>query len=146
MKKSADMNPPNKDLADNDRPISIVAVVTQIMFFFQLASLVHIVVQREQKDQSSDNEFIEALFNAFNFRFSVYREVCPMNDLTLIMKLGINLAQKLNTLTNVLWIFILHRCFSFITCWIQQHSQENLEEENKCTKRILELEKSCLIR
>ena len=105
-------------MAISNNPIPMGAVVTQIVFFFQLASIVHIEpVQRSKivTHQDNGNSMRTNIFDAFNFRFSVYREVCPTDNMTFVFKLAINLGLKLNTLVNIFWVFVVYKCFSLVT-------------------------------
>ena len=96
--------------------VPLAAVFTQIIFFFQLASLVHIEVHGK-KDGSKENKAItKVLLDAFNFRFSVYREVCPAKDISLVTKLFISLGLKASTLMNIGFSFVLYKLSGFWNC------------------------------
>ena len=62
-----------------DKVMLIGAFITLVVFFFQLTSLVQIEVL-EQKNKST-NQFSEALFDVFDFRFPLYGEICPGGNL-----------------------------------------------------------------
>ena len=107
-----------------------------MVFFFQLASLIKVKVLRRSYTSAVDdgeNQFTESLFDAFNFKFSVYREICPTNDLTLISKLFINLGLKISTLLNVCFILVLHTTFQWI---LRREDKEVNQSEELCELNI----------
>ena len=113
---------------EEEKPIPLGAVFTQIVFFFQLASLVHVdVLQRKKQSATheSENAFVKSLFDTFNFRFSVYGTVCPTKDLTFVEKLAIQLALKVNTLINIFWILVVYKAISFVICRGKKHDREH---------------------
>ena len=73
-----------KEMMEHANPIPMTAVVTLVVFFFQLAALIHIEPLQRNKtaeDRTSENEFRKSLLEIFNFRFAVYTELCPTNNL-----------------------------------------------------------------
>ena len=114
-------------LIDTKPVVPLSAVLTQIVFFFQLASLVHIEILQhgtEHTTQESDIIFTHLLFDVFNFRFTVYRNVCPTDEMTFVLKLFIDLALKMTTLVNVLLIYIFYKALTIIWCH-RQTSRSN---------------------
>ena len=104
--------------SDNE-PFPISAYVT-LVWFFQVASLVHIGVHErnnptsntETSDDLSKNALLKFLFDFSNFRMAVYRRVCPMDDLTLPVKelinVGLNPLMRHFT-SHVIKKFFLYR-------------------------------------
>ena len=107
------------EIKENAKTIPIGAVVTLVIFFFQLAALIHIEPLQRNKiseDRTNENGFRKVLLETFNFRFAVYSELCPTTSLNLITKLIITFALKMSTLLNILWLFILYKGVHFIKC------------------------------
>ena len=87
---------------NNKEPLPVTAFVTLVCFFFQVASLVHVDVQSRNISKMDDvsyedpsNTFQTPLYDFFNFQLVIYRNVCPMDDLTLPIKESINIAIKM---------------------------------------------------
>ena len=103
----------------DEEPLPISAFVTIVIFYFQIASLVHVdVIQRNTSGsrQESVSKINKQIFDVFNFRFSLYQELCPADNLTLIVKLFINIGMKMNIIFNLMWFYILWKCCTLITC------------------------------
>ena len=79
------------------------------------------------QNQASEDEFRKALLEIFNFRFAVYREVCPTKSLNLITKLFIMLGLKIKTMLNILWMFILYKAFTVIKCSVTKNTTDTNE-------------------
>ena len=95
-------------------PLELSAYVTMVFFYFQIAALVHVKMQLRSVTEykgASDDGFQKSLFDFFNFRFTIYRKLCPMNELTLPIKEFINIGLKLCSIIN-LFFFFLHCALS----------------------------------
>ena len=122
-------------------PLPYVAFVTTIVFFYQVASLVHM-------DISSDmygRELVNVLNMFANFEVSVSNTLCPMEGLTILYKYLINVALKLSSIFNVVLLYVLWKCISI--CFIRnkseqenaetpQEKEENTDERQKLTNTL----------
>ena len=114
-------------ISDEISSAPIGGVVTTVIYFFQLASLVSIEVLRRHNtaDDRDKNQFTKAVLDIFNFRFSIYRELCPTDDLTLVWKLFLNLGIKASTVLNVLLVFIVYKVVVLIKCKCESNSKSH---------------------
>ena len=129
-------------------PIPITAFITLVCFYLQVASLVHVNVQtRKIKDATDDstpqNAFLKSLFNFFNFRFDLYRRVCPMDDLNLPIKESINVLLKVCSILNLLICYLIWNCHLSLKACIsppktnstERHENKELKDDETVTQR-----------
>ena len=109
-------SPPEKD----EKDINIAAYFTLVIYFIQIASLVHIdVLQKdvETKQGKGGSKVNKIVFDALNFKLSLEKEICPMDDLNLIGKLFFNIALKLCTFLHLIWLMLLWKCVTGFISW-----------------------------
>ena len=76
--------------------------------------MIYVKIPNNRTDDTNRESFQSTLYNLFNFRFTVYRELCPVNDLTLPMKELLNVCLKLCSIFNLMLFFITWKCFNFL--------------------------------
>ena len=118
---------------DELEDIPISAVVTLVLFFFQLATVVHIEVieMNTKSEQKNDNSgrMNQILFDIAAFRVSIYEELCPQDNGTLVTKMMMDMGLKISTVLNIFWFHILWKIFSCIVCKKKKTSPPSLRAE-----------------
>ena len=70
-----------------DEALLISALLKIIVNFFQIAALLHVdQIKQINRNESNMNEIGETISKVLNFRFVMYREICPMTDLNLPLR------------------------------------------------------------
>ena len=111
FRKSSSENTPENCVISEDIELSYGAFVTLVIYYLQLASLVHIDVLKNdagpQEAGSSGREISKVIFDILNFKATLQNNVCPTEQLDMIGKLLINMALKLTTLLHLVWILLV---------------------------------------
>ena len=102
---------------DEEEEFSTSAYITLVIFFFQIASMVHVENYRQSIDhRGNDNTAKQSLFAVSNFHFlTTVSNITPMEDLTYITKMVFNLALKINIFVNLIWLIVISKCCSLCT-------------------------------
>ena len=96
------------------------AFVTILFLFFQVASLVQVTAvilsdstkKVSARDEAGNtNTFTQNMFDIANFRFTLYNNLCPTDELNLIQKMFINAGLKFCSIINIILFYILWLCF-----------------------------------
>ena len=89
---------------------SVGGFVQITILFYQVAGFLQVKFQGDQEKDSHFNEAVrENICNFFNFRFTLYQQVCPSDDLTLPQKEILLFGMKLATFVILLMFFIIHK-------------------------------------
>ena len=104
-----------------------VSAILILIFYYQISSLLHIPFNSGKND---DGFFVRArnvLSNLFNFRFSVYKNICPANDMNLIEKHFINMGIKVLCITNLYIFLLLWKAYKLILPMLTKTLEEDPE-------------------
>ena len=134
-----------RENAEEDSALPISAFITVIVFFFQVASLIHIDIPTPTGEDGTLKDIRNTLFGVFNFRLSFYQKLCPSDDLTWPVKKFINVTLKVCSMLNLIVIFALWKCISsilniFTTSCRADHLEEKTELQELSDPIVLEVQ------
>ena len=116
-----------KDEEESLPPFTAYIVI--VMFFFQVAGLIHVEVPKQRDADTWMISFRSTLFNLVNFRFTLYRQLCPMDDLELPMKELFYVCQKIFSILNLLIFLITWKFIRFLRKMILSSDSVNPPNE-----------------
>ena len=96
-------------ITENSTELPIAGFVQMVILFFQVASLLQVKFKGgEQQVSESKSRLRESITELFNFRYTIYQQLCPSDELTLPQKEMILFGMKLTTFIHLLSLAIAY--------------------------------------
>ena len=116
-----------------------------LFLYFQLASLVH-VENSQHSETSNEKETISknirnVVFSLFNLRFSIYQQICPMEDMAFPVKQLLVILLKLSSIVNLAIFYFAFEMVKSLTKKAYPDGPSQTQEHTPDTEQTNELDK-----